>query len=94
MDLGTPLTLLDKLKEAVGAYIADNADFSGQYSVNIGEVTAPLKLGVSVWWENSFNGELPKTRPWTLKPVLPYLAQHCKTCSPVCQLSSRYSPAC
>ena len=58
MDLGTPLTLLDKLSAAVGAVIADNADFSGQFSVNICECTAPLKLGVSVWWENSFNGEL------------------------------------
>ena len=59
VDLGTPLTLLDKLSAAVGAVITDNADFSGQFSVNICECTAPLKLGISVWWENSFNGASP-----------------------------------
>ena len=56
VDLGTPLTLLDKLSAAVGAVITDNPDFSGQFSVGICECTAPLKLGISVWWENSFNG--------------------------------------
>jgi hypothetical protein len=56
VDLGTDLGLVDKINTVVGAFIADNADFSGSYSVSVCECTAPLKLGISVWWENSFNG--------------------------------------
>ena len=66
VDLGTDLGLVDKINTVVGAFIADNADFSGSYSVNVCECTAPLKLGISVWWENSFNGA-----PWRQHRPMP-----------------------
>ena len=58
VDIGTPLDLLGLLKAAILTHVESASDFTGQFAVSYADCQAPLKLVISIWYENSFNGEL------------------------------------
>ncbi len=46
-------------------------EFTGSHSVSCKDCPAPLKMTISVWWENSFNGAPAANKLLQMSVVLP-----------------------